>query len=78
MVVVTACDLPAILLGIEVAGIHPQGPVTQRFGVLEAVEPLLVDVFQLRLPYADLGTVVVERIVRADIIETITGESRQP
>ncbi|MNN82806.1 hypothetical protein D3C81_1997810 [compost metagenome] len=50
VVVVLAGNAAAVVLGIEVAGVDRQGPVTQGLGVLQAVETLLVDVFQLRLP----------------------------
>ena len=50
MVVIVAGKLAPLLAGLEIAGIHTQGPVTQGLGVLQAVEPLLVDVLQLRLP----------------------------
>ncbi|MNE13450.1 hypothetical protein D3C80_1062830 [compost metagenome] len=78
MVVIVTGNLAPVLAGIEVAGIDPQGPVPQRLGVLEAVEALLVDILQLRLPHTDAGTVVVEGIVGANVVEAVTGKARQP
>ncbi|MNQ92844.1 hypothetical protein D3C85_1082820 [compost metagenome] len=78
MVVVLAGNAAAVVLGIEVAGVDRQGPVTQGLGVLQAVETLLIDVLQLRLPEPDAGAVAVEGVVGAGVVEAVAGEAGEP
>ncbi len=61
----------AVFLRIVEAQVRAEHPVAHRLAVLEAVETLVVDVFQLRIPDAHRAALAVEGVVGASIVEAI-------
>ncbi|MCY1290568.1 hypothetical protein D9M70_397210 [compost metagenome] len=61
----------ALVAGGEQADVGAQGPVADLLLVRQVVETLLVDIFQLRLPQADLAAPGVEAVFRTQVVESI-------
>ncbi|MNL55270.1 hypothetical protein D3C87_1786690 [compost metagenome] len=74
LVIDIAQQLFAVLARIVVTEIGAENPVAHRLAVLEAKEALVIDIFQLPVPRADRSALVIEGIIGAGKIESVTAD----
>ena len=67
----------AIVLVDKITEVGAQHPIAYRLFVQHVEIALLIDIRQLRMPHADLRTLLIEAIFRTGIIESVRGHPRR-